>query len=253
MTALTSNVSAATTVGKAILYGTMGTYSQLDEVEAIKNSSTVANIDGNAQYEATWNITGTGTSSIDFLALQIMGADSTSDTLMNFTSEQYPSLDVVVNAVYIDDVKVDSYTTGPNSTDKKYFKNNLGMTRVYLASTLDTPMKCEDLPTLTSVKRQVKVVFTVSGLSGDGTSNVTGGAAVTTTTSDPFAGLIANTQTTTTVVTNDPNAGFFNNQTTAVASTTTGDGGVAAVAIAGLAVTATAAVLSKVKFGKKKK
>lgn len=43
------------------------------------------------------------------------------------------------------------------------------------------------------------------------------------------------------------------NNTTTVEAAVTGDGGVAAVAVAGLAVTACAAVLSKVRFGKKKK
>ena len=53
-----TTVSAATVVGKAMLSGQMGTYSQWKEEDAIANGSTVANIDGNAQYEATWNITG---------------------------------------------------------------------------------------------------------------------------------------------------------------------------------------------------
>ena len=50
-----TTVSAATVVGKAMLSGQMGTYSQWKEEDAIANGSTVANIDGNAQYEATWN------------------------------------------------------------------------------------------------------------------------------------------------------------------------------------------------------
>ena len=58
-----TTVSAATVVGKAMLSGQMGTYSQWNEEDAIANGSTVANIDGNAQYEATWNITGDGTGS----------------------------------------------------------------------------------------------------------------------------------------------------------------------------------------------
>ena len=90
-----------------------------------------------------------------------------------------------------------------------------------------------------------------------GTSNVKTDTTVTTTSANPLT-----SETTTTTV--DPNAlisqttignqGGFGNVNTNVSAATTGDGGVAAVAIAGLVVTAGAAVLSKVKFkGRKKK
>ena len=84
-----------------MLSGQMGTYSQWKEEDAIANGSTVANIDGNAQYEATWNITGDGTGSIEFLILQISGSDSSSEDYKNFTADQYPDLKITVDEVIL--------------------------------------------------------------------------------------------------------------------------------------------------------
>lgn len=155
-----------------MLSGQMGTYSQWKEEDAIANGSTVANIDGNAQYEATWNITGDGTGSIEFLILQISGSDSSSEDYKNFTADQYPDLKITVDEVYIDGVKA-PYTSSADSIDYKYYEADLGKARIYLTSTWEQPKLCQDLSPQTEVKQQIKVVFTVSGLYNDGTSNVT--------------------------------------------------------------------------------
>ena len=253
----TFSVGAAAVVGKAIIAGQMGVYTQWDTTTAYSNQSTVAEIDGNAQYEATWDITGNGTSSIDILMLEISGADANNENLKDFTNVKYPNLKVTIDGVWIDGVKFDAYTTSADATNYNYYDNNLGKTRVYLSSTQSTPQLCNDVPSLTPVSKQIKVLFTVSGMDTVGTSNVKTDTTETTTSANPLT-----SETTTTTV--DPNAlisqttignqGGFGNVNTNVSAATTGDGGVAAVAIAGLVVTAVAAVLSKVKFkGRKKK
>lgn len=162
-----SPVSAAEAVGKAVLVGKMGTYSQLTEVDALANASTVASIDGNAQYEVTWNIIGNGATSIDLLALQITGVN----TAVPFTSAQYPNLSVAINEVYVDGVKA-TYFQSADSALYDYMEGGVNKTKVYLSSAFSDPKLCQDLSTQTAVKQQIKVIFTVSGLNNDGTSNV---------------------------------------------------------------------------------
>lgn len=250
MAAMTVNVGAAAVVGKAIVAGQMGVYTQWDLSTAVANGSTIAEIDGNAQYEATWNITGGGADSIDMLMLEISGADTNNADIKDFTSTKYPNLSITIDEVWIDGIRIMSYATSADAADYNYYEDNFGKARVYLSSNQATPKLCQDIQTNTSVTQQVRVLFTVSGLDTVGTSNVT---------SSPTDSTFPTEATTST----DPNAlttqsnglaGGFGNVTTAVDAATTGDGGIAAIAIAGLAVTAGAAALSKVKFkGKKKK
>lgn len=256
-----TTVSAATVVGKAMLSGQMGTYSQWKEEDAIANGSTVASIDGNAQYEATWDITGDGTGSIEFLILQIGGSDSSSEDYKNFTADQYPDLKVTVDAVYIDGVKA-PYTSSADSIDYKYYEADLGKVRVYLSSIWEQPKLCQDLSSQTEVKQQIKVVFTVSGLYNDGTSNVTDNSSGGNNTTPTQAPSDNNTQTTqanngNNQVTQAPNnnsggttGGAVLGNSTQTNSASTGDAGVAA-AVAGLVVTAgigiTAVVLKRKK------
>lgn len=256
-----TTVSAATVVGKAMLSGQMGTYSQWKEEDAIANGSTVASIDGNAQYEATWDITGDGTGTIEFLILQISGSDSSSEDYKNFTADQYPDLKITVDEVYIDGVKA-PYTSNADSIDYKYYESDLGKARVYLASTWEQPKLCQDLSPQTEVKQQIKVVFTVSGLYNDGTSNVTNEPSGGNNTAPTQAPSENNNQPTqanngNNQVTQAPNnnsggttGGAVLGNSTQTNSASTGDAGVAA-AVAGLVVTTgigiTAVVLKRKK------
>ena len=243
-----TTVSAATVVGKAMLSGQMGTYSQWKEEDAIANGSTVANIDGNAQYEATWNITGDGTGSIEFLILQISGSDSSSEDYKNFTADQYPDLKITVDEVYIDGVKA-PYTSSADSIDYKYYEADLGKARIYLTSTWEQPKLCQDLSPQTEVKQQIKVVFTVSGLYNDGTSNVTNNSSGGNNTTPTQAPSENNNQPTQANNGNNQTTQAQNNNTsggtsggavlgnsTQTTSASTGHAGVAA-AVAGLVIT----------------
>ncbi|MGN1481785.1 hypothetical protein [Porcipelethomonas sp.] len=254
MAAMTVNVGAAAVVGKAIVAGQMGVYTQWDTSAANANGSTIAEIDGNAQYEATWNITGSGASSIDMLMLEISGADTNNADIKDFTSTKYPNLSISIDEVWIDGIKIMSYTTSADATDYNYYQDNLGKARVYLSSNQATPKLCQDIQTNTAVTQQVRVVFTVSGLDTVGTSNVTESPLTTESTTPPTEAATTEALIQDPLITTDDGAqGGFSGAETTVDAATTGDGGVAAIAIAGLAVTAGAAVLSKVKFGRKKK
>lgn len=234
-----NTVNAATIVGKAVLLGQMGTYTQMTADQAVTNASTVANIDGNAQYEATWNITGTGAASIDFLALQISGADTTSADYANFSSTKYPNLSVSIDAVYVDGVQA-TYTSSPTSVDLKYNDNGKEASRIYLTSVTANPILCQDLSSLTAVKSQIKVVFTVSGLDTQGTSNVSIPTQPTTNANSQFPtdnNIITQTPTLAPPATQAVGGGAVLGNSTQTDSASTGDAGVAAAA-AGLVVTA---------------
>ena len=205
--------------------------------------STVAEVNGDAQYEVSWAVNDIGTSSLTCLAVAIP----------NVTSDKYPDLSLKVNEVSIDGMLMD-YSMSPNAVQLAcYDPGKDPEARVYLFDSVKGT-NIQDLAANTSITKNIKVTFTITGTGVTGTSNVTptvgatttalaNDLTVTTTTStsyyDPFAAVAT---TTTTVAT-----------TTGIVSTTTGDGGVAAVAIAGLALTGGAAVLSKVKFKKKDK
>lgn len=235
-----NTVNAATIVGKAVLLGQMGTYTQMTADQAVTNASTVANIDGNAQYEATWNITGTGAASIDFLALQISGADTTSADYANFSSTKYPNLSVSIDAVYVDGVQA-TYAASPASVDLKYNDNGKEASRIYLTSVTASPILCQDLSSLTAVKSQIKVVFTVSGLDTQGTSNVSIPAQPTTNANNTLLptdnAIPTEAPTLAPPATQAVGGGAVLGNSTQTDSASTGDKGVA-VAAAGLVATA---------------
>lgn len=210
---------------KAYICGEIGT-SAVWDADNTTIGSTVAEINGDAQYEAEWKVADDGgTSELTFLALSIP----------NITSDSYPEIDVNVTAVYIDGVEVPNYKMSANAINTAYYEAGRDPeTRVYLYDGLKGT-NVADLPKLTQIKDSIKVVFTVTGTGQYGTSNVQSNIIETQ----------ANTQNTdqteaTTVATTD------------VESTTTGDSGFAIAAAAGLVITASAAILSKVKIKKKK-
>ncbi len=150
------SANASGNYGEAYLIGEIGSESNWsvadDSVE----------IDGDAKYEYTWNATG----DIEYLALCI----TPSGEYGNFNSITFPSLDVELNELWIDGAKIEDYEMGSNSSDMNYFSDGSGITRVYL-KTGNTPADINDLAGNDSIKKSIRIVFTVSGLGKEGTSN----------------------------------------------------------------------------------
>lgn len=165
------NASAETetdVLANAVLSGQMGTYSQWDAEAAAANNSTIAAIDGNAQYEATWNITGDGTASIEFLILEIRG------TTEKFTKDTYQGLGITIDEIYIDGESY-AFTANDAAINYKYYESDVKTgTRVYLTDAWGiNEGNTMGVASDTVVTSEIKVIFTISGLYNDGTSNVT--------------------------------------------------------------------------------
>lgn len=210
---------------KAYICGEIGTSSVWDADNATIGS-TVAEINGDAQYEVEWKVAGDGgTKELTFLALSIP----------NITSDSYPDINVNVTAVYIDGVSI-NYTMSTNAINTAYYEAGRNPeTRVYLYDGLKGT-NVADLPKLTEIKDSIKVVFTVTGTGQFGTSNI-------------IENVYVPTEEETTSETAETTAAVSE-----IESTTTGDATNATVAIiaaAGLVATAGTAILSKVKFKKK--
>ena len=150
------SANASGNYGEAYLIGEIGSESNWsvadDSVE----------IDGDAKYEYTWNATG----DIEYLALCI----TPSGEYRNFNSITFPSLSVDIDELWIDGARIEDYEMGSNSADMNYFSDGSGITRVYL-KTGNTPADINDLAGNDSIKKSIRIVFTVSGLGKEGTSN----------------------------------------------------------------------------------
>ncbi len=229
------NVNAAEGLPtKAFIQGEIGSV-KVGSVDEVTPGSTVAEVNGDAQYEAEWKISDVGTNSLTFLALSIP----------NVTSDSYSDIDVKVTAVYVDGVKT-NYTMSPNALNTAYYEGGKDPeTRVYLFDEVKGT-NVADLPKLTTITDSIKVVFTVTGTGVTGTSNVqelpTEATQATSETQE----------TTSTTYQGGRSEGNAFGNSSPVRSSTTGDAGVAVAAVVGLAVTAGVAVISKVKFKKKK-
>ncbi|MDE6103107.1 MAG: hypothetical protein K2F60_01115 [Oscillospiraceae bacterium] len=230
--AMSVSVNAVGFPATAYLCGDMGT-TEVRELSDIPGGSITASISGDAQYEVEWKVAEGTVNNIECLFVNIP----------EVSTSQYSGMKISVDAVYIDGNQI-SYITSPNAVNMAY--TAIGQdpgTRIYLYDGWDNT-GVADVALNTSVTDSVKVQFTVSGTGLVGTSNVTN--------TNPTDPTQETTQPSETQITQAPQSGFFGNTTT-VEAAVTGDGGVAAIAVAGLAVTACAAVLSKVKFGSKKK
>jgi len=210
---------------KAYISGEIGT-SAVWDADNTTMGSTVAEINGDAQYEVEWKVGADGgAKELTFLALSIP----------NITSDSYPNINVKITNVYIDGVEVANYKMSPNAINTAYYEAGRDPeTRVYLYDGLKGT-NVADLPKLTEIKDSIKVIFTITGTGQYGTSNIKENIYTT----------VAETNSVTTETTVSVSD---------VESTQTGDAGtpiVAVIAAAGLVVTASAAVLSKVKIKKK--
>ena len=252
-----SSASAADEIAKAYFIGSVGTASNWKEGE--NSGAAVTSIDGDAQYQVTWDFseaTNTGSGGDWFLAAVI----TPDDTSSNFTTDTYPNLTVTLDEVYVDGNLITGYDAS-NAVNTAYYEGSAGVTRIYINSSW------ADGKTLLfddkDIESQVKVVFTVSGLGVEGTSNVTKNEPSTTTTAAD------STVTTTTAASGDdkttttaakggdkktttaaPKGGDKTTTTAAksgnVASAGTGDLGVGA-AVAAIAVAGVVAFVSRKK------
>ena len=241
-----SSASAAGALGVAYIGGGLGAEQRWNAADQEAAGSTVATVDGNAQYEVTWKVPENGgTDTVQFLAVMIKPADGVD----NFNIDTFPNLSLSVDEVWIDGTKLD-YTASADAINTNYYENGEGYSRIYLTNDWVEP-KIYDLPMATNITQEVKVVFTVSGLDTDGTSNVTKNEPSTTTTAAD------STVTTTTAASGDDKTtttaakGGDKTTTTAaksggVASAGTGDLGVGA-AVAAIAVAGVAAFVSRKK------
>lgn len=165
------SASAADVVGIAGIRGLAGPYTYWGEEDNTGNVTVKdAEIDGNAQYEAVWDITGDGTGSIEFLMLEI----KETDTLGNaFTADTFPDLTLTVDEIYIDGEQFD-FTQNDDAITLKYYESETKRgSRAYLTNTFFDTDKTLGVPTDQAITSRVKVVFTVGGLYNEGTSNVT--------------------------------------------------------------------------------
>lgn len=241
--AMSLSANAADTVAIAGIRGQAGTYTYWGEADNTGNVTVKdATVDGNAQYEATWEITGDGTGSIEFFILEIK---KPADVENEFTKDTYPDLNVVVDEIYIDGEEF-AFTQDTAAYNTAYYESaGKNGTRVYLT---DTWMKNPTLgiPADQAITQSVKVVFTVSGLYNDGTSNVTPDEPAT---DAPEEGDTP--AATTTAANNNDNKGTTTTTKKAnggktESSTKTGDAGVG-IAVAAIAVAGAAAFVARKK------
>ena len=146
-------------LGTATLIGQMGGY-QYWGVDEERNTDDVtshaAQLTGSGQYVASWDITGDGTKTIEYLILEL---DSVDDNFI--TSNTYPNLSVTIDSVFVDGKKVD-YSTSDGAVDTAYYGVDKGSTRIYLLNTWGK--RINDLSKDTAVTQNITVTFTVDHL-----------------------------------------------------------------------------------------
>ena len=150
-------------LGTATLIGQMGGYQYWgvdDERNTDDVTSHAAQLTGSGQYVASWDITGDGTGTIEFLVLELNSADN------NFiTSDTYPDLSVTIDSVFVDGKKVD-YSASDGVVNTAYYADDKGFTRIYLTDTWGVSKvgKVNDLSKNTAVMQNITVTFTVDHL-----------------------------------------------------------------------------------------
>ena len=132
--------------------------------------SNTVNINGNAQYEISWNLTGGSAESIKDLFIKISNPSEAYGS-MGFSSETYPNISFTVNNIYIDGKEIKFVQN--NEAYRLSWHEETNHVRIYIIDGWNTN-NSEDLGLSkdTEIKNQIKVVFTVGGLKNQGTSNV---------------------------------------------------------------------------------
>lgn len=152
----------------------------------------VTPIYGDGQYSISWDVTGGGTDTVQFLC----GLISPVGESENFTTDTFEDLAVTIDEVWIDGVKLD-YTPSANAVNTRYYEGEgPGVSRMYLHD--DWSTKIKDLPSKTTITQEVKLVFTISGTGiGSGPVVTTTEEVVTTTTGETTVTTKETTTTTT--------------------------------------------------------
>jgi hypothetical protein len=148
-------------IGTATLKGQMGTYAYWGVGNSGNSedlTSTPAEITSEGgQYTASWNITGDGTASVQFLILEF---ESNSENYI--TKDTYPDLEIVVDSVKVDGEEV-SGLDAADAFDYKYYANDTGTTRLYLTDEWNIHADA-GLSADTVVTQSIEVTFTVNNL-----------------------------------------------------------------------------------------
>ncbi len=128
-------------------------------LEDVAAPSTYAEINGDGTYEVTWDVTGGGTDTVQFLGVQI----APNNGLDNFTTDTFPGLEVSLDEVWIDGVQLTDYVVSDAAINTAYYEGAAGTTRIYLHDDW-AGTGVEDLPSATNISQSIKVVFTVTGM-----------------------------------------------------------------------------------------
>lgn len=234
--AMSLTANAADVVAKAEIMGQFGTY-QFWGSEATNNvgevTSTIAEIDGNAQYEVALNLGGDGTATEEFLIVKIEGVGA------EFCSYNYPDLAITVDQIIVDGEEV-AITDNAEAYKLAWSEGN-NHVRIFLTDTWGVNGK-NDLGLQTELTEEIKVRFTVAGLYNEGTSNVTPDEEPTTEATEATTTAAGNNdnESTTTTTAKKANGGKTES------STKTGDAGVG-IAVAAIAVAGAAAFVARKK------
>lgn len=239
--AMSLSANAADQIGQATLMGQFGTESSWDYTGA---KTSVATVDGDAQYECKWTVSeATSTGASNFFVTVVIEPAGASD---NFTTATFPDLAVTLDEVWVDGTQLTGYDAS-NAIDMNYYEGEKpGVTRIYLRgdwASNSTQILANDL----TVESEIKVLFTVEGTGQEGTSNVTPDEPAT---DAPEEGDTP--AATTTAANNNDNKGTTTttakkaNGGKTESSTKTGDAGVG-IAVAAIAVAGAAAFVARKK------
>lgn len=241
-----TNANAADQIGQATLMGQFGTESSWDYAGT---KTSVAAIDGDAQYECKWTVSeATSTGASNFFVTVVIEPAGASD---NFTTATFPNLAVTLDEVWVDGTQLTGYDAS-NAIDMNYYEGEKpGVTRIYLRgdwASNSTQILANDL----TVESEIKVLFTIAGTGQEGTSNVTEEEPTTEapTTTEAPATTTAAAGTTTTGATTTTKAGATTTKAAnggkTETSTNTGVAGVG-VAASALALAGVAAFVARKK------
>ncbi len=239
--AMSLSANAADQIGQATLMGSFGTESCWDFAGT---NSSVAVIDGDAQYECVWTVSQpTSTGSNGFfvtVVIEPVNAD-------NFTTATFPDLAVTLDEVWVDGTQLTGYDAS-NAVNTNYYETATGVTRIYLRSDWADQGLTKILTDDMAIESEIKVLFTVEGTGQEGTSNVTPDEPAT---DAPEEGDTP-AATTTAAANNNDNKGTTTttakkaNGGKTESSTKTGDAGVG-IAVAAIAVAGAAAFVARKK------
>lgn len=160
--AFSASAEDATVIGTVSLKGVMGSYKYWGEGNE-ENSEDLTNkpaqiTNEDKQYTASWEITGEGTGSIEFLMLEF---DANDDHFI--TQDTYPDLAITIDSVKVDGNEID-YKMSDNAVNYKYYGEGTGTTRAYLLNTWVAGWHVTDISAETAVTQSIEVTFSVANV-----------------------------------------------------------------------------------------